>query len=147
MFEIEKEKLEGRVRKGRADMFDMATAEEIVAFEEKYQLSLPDDLKAFYQEINGFYDEQVWVEMYPLRKVKQLQEGKLRLGDFDIDPGYFVIGEFGSSFVVWLLDMSGAKPRYLALTLGRIRVYEVADSMKQLLKGVMKNPESVSGSD
>lgn len=147
MFEVEKEKLEGRARKGRVDLFDMTTAEEISAFEEKYHITLPDDLKAFYEEINGFYDEQVWVEMYPLRKVKQLQERNLRLGDADIDREYFVIGEFGSSFVVWLLDTSGVNPRYLALTLGKIRVYEVADSMKQLLKGVLRNPESMSGSD
>jgi hypothetical protein len=147
MFDIEKEKLMGRVRKGRVDMFDTATEDEVAAFEGKYQVTLPNDLKAFYKEINGFYDDHVWVEMYPLRKLKQLQEGKLRLGDFDINRDYFVIGEFGSSFVVWLLDMSGVNPRYLALRLGKIKVHAVEDSFKQLLKGILRSPDSMSGSD
>lgn len=147
MFEIEKEKLMGRVRKGRVDMFDIALADDIAAFEGKYHVQFPDDLKAFYQEINGFYDDHVWVEMYPLRKVKQLKERNLRLGDVDINRDYFVIGEFGSSFIVWLLDISGVNPRYLALNLGKIRVHPVEDSFKQLLKGILRSPDSMSGSD
>lgn len=147
MFETEKEKLMGRVRKGRVDMFDITTQEEVAAFEARYAITLPADLKAFYQEINGFYDEQVWVEMYPLRKVKQLKEGKLRLGDAAINRDYFVIGEFGSSFFVWLLDLSGVNPRYLALNLGKVRVHEVEDAFKQLLKGVLRSPDSMIGSE
>jgi hypothetical protein len=141
MFDMER----GILIERGVELYAVAKNEDIGSFENAYQKKLPFDIRAFYVELNGYFDSDEMVNIYSLDKVKRISERDLGIGNMDIDKDLFIIGDFCFQGSFWLLDIKQDSSKYFALNLGKIDIIEVADSFEYFLANVLRDPYAMIG--
>ncbi|RFM28378.1 SMI1/KNR4 family protein [Chitinophaga silvisoli] len=145
MFEIERKIMIEKVGEKEFESNSIASEHELETFESIYRDKLPVDLRAFYLELNGYYNSNDMVYLYPLKEVKKLKEYNFISSENEFNMDCFVIGDYGFQAIYWLLDMNTTK--YFALSIANNMIVEVADSMKNLLCGLLKDSLTMIGLD
>lgn len=111
-----------------------ATSEEISAFEVRYRVTLPDDVRAYFEELNGTrggalgMDDSDLLGFWHLDQVRTFAEEGVNNGPEDQHA--FVLADYsiwGYAFGIVLLPHSDARP-FVVVTYGYPQI-RVADSL------------------
>jgi hypothetical protein len=143
MYKTEKEILKNRGVK----LNPPSSLDDIRLFESRYGMTLPADIKEFYIDLNGYYNGDDMVNLYPLSDVKMVCESELNLPEITGMEQYLILGDFGFQASFWLLEKVDDLYKLYVLNLGTPSLTEVSRSFKTFFSKLLNDPYSVIGMD
>jgi hypothetical protein len=123
-----------------------ASPEEIQAFETRYGVHVPDDLREYFLVINGLaeneWDEEM-IEWYPLHRWKTLPEAEWVPEGLQNPEAYFLFADYclcGWGYAIYLsANRSNPTP---VICVGA-EVPPMAQSFSELIEAYLTNPSSL----
>jgi hypothetical protein len=123
-----------------------ARPEAIEAFEARYEVQLPDDLREYFLVVNGLeedeWDDQM-TEWYPLEKWRRLTETGWSLKGFQDPASYFFFADYSLDALGYVIRLSANRSDpNLIMRLGGVPDL-IAESFSQLIEAYLVDPAAL----
>lgn len=121
------------------------SSEELAAFESKYQVSMPSDLREYFLTVNGMPEgtmDDALIRFWALNEVKPISEGAPDYSDIQDAQSLFLFADYCIWSHAYAIRLSCNKETSNAVfVVGDEKPVQISESFSQLVREYLLNPD------